>query len=398
MNRDLAMRPYAHDTTLASGQPAVDPRRRAPPRWPLAIGLLVLCATAQAMTFTVHDPCGGGNADICAPRILGRGPITEDDASKLRRLVDEHQKAKLGGFSGITLHSPGGNLSGGLALGTEIRRLKLNTIATAQFIDVVRTHNDYRENILVRRVECHSACVYAFAGGVKRTVEGAAFGVHQFASRTPNPTAESSAQVTSVVLRAYLQDMGVSAELLDIASMVPPQQLRQLSAAEIRSLKLDNSSTPTTRWLVDVSATGQPGLYNVKDISSGHRLLTRFQRQGDILQLLVILAFDPKIVGEDRLSQFPVGGPPDLHLEVDGRAVRPESTRPWTRQPPSASSNHVIYTASSQLRASLLPTPFRSFKISAGGFGRANSDVGFENEELGTDGLAAGLQLLQRAR
>ena len=26
-----------------------------------------------------------------------------------------------------------------------------------------------------------------------------------------------------------------------------------------------NSSTPTTRWLVDVSATGQPGLYNVKD-------------------------------------------------------------------------------------------------------------------------------------
>lgn len=369
----------------------------------LKVVLAIAVATAgaaSAMTFSVHDPCGGGNAESCAPRILGRGPVTEGDAVALRAAVARWLKEGMGGFSGITLHSPGGSLSGGIALGMEIRLLKLDTIATASFSEYVRVPGDYKENVLVRQVECHSACVYAFAGGMRRGTEGAIFGVHQFASRVANPNAESNAQVTGVLLRGYLQEMGVSVELLDIASMVPPQQLRTLKDAELVALRLDNTKHPPSRWGVQALSSGQPVLRNLKWLGQGKQLLVTLSQRGEALHMHLLFIFDPAHVSEERLrGSFPEGDASKILVSVDGgRDLKLQSAMPWKRRGKTADG--VLYESAGVVHSGQFTAAAkaRSLRLSEDNFARANMDVGFEKLELGVDGLAAGLQLLQRAR
>lgn len=364
---------------------------------PLKLAILALsCATAHAMTFTVHDPCGRGNSESCAPRILGRGPITTTDARDLRALVQARTLRNMGGYSGITLHSPGGSLAGGLALGRAIRELGLDTLGPKAFVEVVEKKDDFEEVTLVAQVECHSACVYAFAGGVRRSVTGAVFGVHQFASRSPTPQAEGQAQVTSVVLRNYLQEMGVSGTLLDIASVVPPHKVQTLRMEEIAELRVDNTAQPQSRWTVSALSSGQPVLTNIKQLSTGKTLAVSLRRVGDALRVYVVMMFDPSVIKPERLSQFPDNEEPQITMEADGRELKLASIQRWRSYPES--NGRILYDSISGISASALPSTVRTIRISGGHFSRANLDVGFEDIELGTEGLGSGLQLLQRAR
>lgn len=230
----------------------------------LSIAVFTIWAEVASAGFdepmSFYQATSGGNCSNCV-WIAAEGVIEHDSGTKfLQFLADEG----LLGAKGLNVHlySPGGSLMGGLALGLSIRDQEANTVVSGATIENVSADG-------LRKVtfdppvaaECSSACVFAFAGGVSRfasnTTPGAAvgfqdvgsLGVHQF--YTPetlgNPTALAfdaedrikDQRIISLLL-AYLSEMGVSAELLQIAAMTDPRGMHYLTEEELQRTEIDN--------------------------------------------------------------------------------------------------------------------------------------------------------------
>jgi len=191
----------------------------------------------------------------CAEFIYAEGDIRRDAATALMVLSSRLKKPLP-----VYLHSPGGNLEGGMELGTALRRSEMAT-AVARLRPLscdqpgVCTDADRRAGITVfaDRPEpgiCNSACVYTFAGGLSRHLPaGSSLGVHQFfvvrsddKSRRPltSYTREDfiHLQKTVASVAAYLVDKGISIEVLSLAAEVDSSTVRMLTAREARDLKL----------------------------------------------------------------------------------------------------------------------------------------------------------------
>jgi hypothetical protein len=202
--------------------------------------------------YLVQDPCGGGNATFCDPYLLAFGPIDPDAKDRLNSALREASiKLKAQGFSGtnptvrtIAFHSPGGSLMAGMEIGARIRELELNTVigqpgGGAGYWEFSRLGKNVVEQGLISKAECFSACAYAFMGGVTRTIDqGAAYGLHQVRG-SPN---KDMAQITVVMLRRYLEQMGVNFQALGLASNTSSISMRTISIAEARRLRIDNST------------------------------------------------------------------------------------------------------------------------------------------------------------
>lgn len=175
----------------------------------------------KSMRFLPFFPCEGSG---CRLSILGIGRIEADSAEKLAALNPPTRVV-------LYLHSPGGNLAGGLRLGGEIRRRGLYTrIATSESADEL--------GILVRNPVCASSCAYAFLGGVVRTLaRPQALLFHQFSSAS-GLSQESDTQETVAVLNSYVDEMGISRKALDPALLNRPEQLGVLSEGELREYKV----------------------------------------------------------------------------------------------------------------------------------------------------------------
>lgn len=212
----------------------------------------------EPMSF--YRATSGGNCSTCV-WIAAEGVIEGDSDKKfLRFLADEG----LLGVKGLNVHfnSPGGSLMGGIMLGLAIRGQEANAVVSGAKIEDVYADR-LRKVTFDPQVaaECSSACVFAFAGGVSRfaskTTPGAAvgfqdigrLGVHQF--YTPetlaNPTALAfdaqdridDQRIISLLL-AYLSEMDVSAELLQIAAMTDPRDMYYLTEDELQRTEIDN--------------------------------------------------------------------------------------------------------------------------------------------------------------
>lgn len=202
----------------------------------------------------------GGNCATCT-WITAEGVIGPETFKDFEEFLAREDLVDVRGLN-IHLNSPGGNLYGGVSLGLSIRAIQANTVVSAARIEQI-----YDSGIRVvsngkpSENECSSACVFAFAGGVSRfasiTTPGAAFGfqeigrlgVHQFysASALANPTLESFSaedrihdQRTISMLLAYLSEMGVSAELLQLAARTDPRDMHYLTEGELRRTVIDN--------------------------------------------------------------------------------------------------------------------------------------------------------------
>jgi hypothetical protein len=188
---------------------------------PLLEAKLDPAAFEKSMRFLPFSPCEGSG---CTLSILGIGRIEADSAEKLAALNPPTRVD-------LYLHSPGGNLAGGLRLGGEIRRRGLYTkIATSESAD--------EHGILVRNPVCASSCAYAFLGGVVRTLaRPQALLFHQFSSAS-GLSQESDTQETVAVLNSYVDEMGISRKALDPALLNRPEQLGVLSEGELREYKV----------------------------------------------------------------------------------------------------------------------------------------------------------------
>ena len=208
-----------------------------------------------SMQFTTHDPCGGGNAEFCATVMVGRGVFDGTTLAKFKRTIDQHRliykiQPPGTGIAAVIFSSPGGSLAAGLALGRELRRLKIDTRAVSNFNEyVLNSADEYVEKPVLRNAKCLSACAYAFLGGSRRVVkDDKVLGVHQFRSAISTETSESDAQLTTAQLSLYVQSMGISPNFMTIASLTRPNEITYLGTSIARSLKVDNVNVDLTRF------------------------------------------------------------------------------------------------------------------------------------------------------
>ena len=221
---------------------------------------LSFCSSGQmsassSMAFTVFWPCAG-TASFCAPRILARGAIHRDTSKVFADFLTNNQARVplLPTTPTVCFDSPGGNVQGAIELGRLIRRLRLDTCLEASYSQVAGKSSS---KVLVSRAVCASACAFALAGGVNRYIgDGARYGVHQFAG-SQGDIGEAGAQITAVRIAKFLDEMGIRRGLLDIASLVAPNDIHWLSAAELRAVRIDNVRSDPSQWRLDATNDGR---------------------------------------------------------------------------------------------------------------------------------------------
>jgi hypothetical protein len=91
---------------------------------------------------------------------------------------------------------------------------------------------------------CYSACPFAFAGGVHRSLSlGSVLGVHRARNRVPVPDDEAFERRVREDATRFLVEMGVSPDLVDLMRDVPSGGIRVLTRDESTQLQLVNSRT-----------------------------------------------------------------------------------------------------------------------------------------------------------
>lgn len=129
----------------------------------------------------------------------------------------------------VFLNSSGGRLKPAMALGRVLRAQGLDTRVGARAADTGR----------VMPGVCYAACTFAFAGGVRRDLEGASvLGVQRM---DPGPQAsDETARERRDRFEPlnYLAEMGIDASLLELMAAVPYGAVRPLTPDEARQLNL----------------------------------------------------------------------------------------------------------------------------------------------------------------
>lgn len=210
----------------------------------------------ESMTFRMVWPCRG-NASICFPRIFAEGTITRETP---QRFIEFLSKKGFTSYPYMSFNSEGGDVRGAIALGREIRNRGIDTLQEASYTEVI----PQGQQTVVENAMCASACVLAFIGGPNRIVErNALIGVHQFSGGITD-LGESTAQTLSVILASYMQAMGVSRELLDVAALVPPSEMYWLTRQELVELRVDTTTKTSSPW--KLKATNDGVLYSLSEI------------------------------------------------------------------------------------------------------------------------------------
>lgn len=178
---------------------------------------LLLClsappALAQPMSFA--NAFDGGRCDTCV-WTAARGEITAATPDAFAAYLAQTE------FPGdVVFDSPGGNLGAALRLGRMIREAGLGT-GVARTVPIPETSFEQ----LAEGGTCESACAFAFLGGTARdalSFEGfqprsGRVGFHQFYAPGIEVPSDDTQRIMGQLL-LYTLDMGISAEVLSIAS------------------------------------------------------------------------------------------------------------------------------------------------------------------------------------
>ena|SRR2546428_637886 len=281
------------------------------------------------MQFSVFWPCFG-NASFCAPRILAQGVIETDSHTKLVAfLADKESHHTLPPRPDICFDSPGGSLAGALALGRTIRKLRYETCLAPEYSRVIEGTLG-NEEVFAPEVVCASACAFALIGGINRHLEtGARYGVHQFTGVRAN-IGDTNTQITVVLLAIYLEEMGVSRNLLDVASLVPPDQLHWLSQDEMQRLRIDNMTVEKREWTLNALDDGTvfTSIVQKKPGSQSQVGLAVVKQSG---RPVLVITFVPGEPGFHELqAALEALGTIPIRLVVDGKQIAEYPGGWWT--------------------------------------------------------------------
>lgn len=212
------------------------------------------------MDFTIVTT--GGNCPSCT-WIRAYGSIGPDTPDRFRQFVEAQEFHYTGGIQ-VHLGSPGGSLSAGVELGRMIRHYGMSTVVSTSGLGEEYPGGHRKAIPVDYMVTCASACNFAFLGGVVRYASSRTpeheigyqkigrLGAHQFynsdalidpeaLTRTANDAITD--QLVVAHLLSFLDDMGISAEFLQIASGTPPTDLRYLDDGELLRTDADNYAT-----------------------------------------------------------------------------------------------------------------------------------------------------------
>ncbi len=205
-------------------------------------------------------------SDNCKTFIAASGAITADTPRHFLLFAQRHD---VGGAT-VVLNSDGGSVHGAIALGRELRKLKLAT-TVGSLVDLPADSEEQprvtfspqaRSRVDVRLCAAWRRC----AGQCRHSLRVM---VHQIwlGDRREDPTAAGySAEDLVLVQRdigrlaRYTADMGASADLLEVALRIPPwEPMHALTRDELRNTKLttEDADVPVAAATV---ATSSPGL------------------------------------------------------------------------------------------------------------------------------------------
>src|SRR5690242_19569323 len=200
-----------------------------------------------------------GPADVCGKNcktfIAAVGAITADTPRHFLLFAQSHD---VGGAT-VVLDSDGGSVHGAIALGRELRNLKLET-TVGSLVDLPGEGGDEPRVTLSPQADCESMCAFVLLGGIHRSVpDDSRVMVHQIwlGDRRDDPTAANySAEDLVLVQRdigklaQYTAEMGASIDLLDVALRIPPwEPMHALTRDELKRTRLTTDD-------MDVVATG----------------------------------------------------------------------------------------------------------------------------------------------
>lgn len=204
----------------------------------------------------------------CKTFISASGAITADTP---RHFIVFAQNHDVSGAT-VVLNSDGGSVHGAIALGRELRNLRLAT-TVGSLVDLPADGPDQPRAMLSPRADCESMCAFVLLGGVQRSVPAESrVMVHQIwlGDRREDPTAAGySAEDLVLVQRdigrlaRYTADMGASADLLEVALRIPPwEPMHALTRDELRLTKLttEDANAPAAATVAASSpaAVSQP--------------------------------------------------------------------------------------------------------------------------------------------
>lgn len=186
----------------------------------------------------------GGAASV----VVAVGTITPDTAAAFTNFATQGMIED----GEVWLHSDGGDLEGGLALGRRFRSLGLSTVVATSAVGTPAAGR------------CVSACALAFLGGNERTLAlGSTYGVHRLSMDCvdrasalasypwlPLPGAQycpefdeglSAVQSAQGDVTAYIAEMGIDPRLISLMSGVASSEILELSASDMRTLRVVSS-------------------------------------------------------------------------------------------------------------------------------------------------------------
>lgn len=257
--------------------------------------------------------------------VLAQGQIEKNSAETLAIMAGDLPKGTT-----LVLQSQGGDLLGGLWLGQYIRAREFNTFVAddATFGEV-----SLQDNANLKK--CISACAYTFLGGVQRRVAPRAeFGVHQF--RSKDKVLDSiQTQKIAATLGKYMDNMGVSRNLLDQALLTEPGKVMLIAEHNRKSWRVETEGEPAFAspklWHVETSHGGKQLVYQSKKQGSSLAIVTvAFARFEGQTKLLLIVKPDPAQEGTNGWPDY-FAQRTDLVLRVNGGSFTLRPDTDWMR-------------------------------------------------------------------
>lgn len=241
--------------------------------------------------------------------------------------------------SHVYLHSPGGNLIGGMALGRAIRAHRL-------FTNVGRfpLRGDKAKGSPLPG-ECYSACAIAFLGGQFRFVQAdSKYGVHRFRFTNELADKEGLAQAMSALVSEYIRNMDVDLKLFTLASSAGPSEMLVLAPSELDALNVINNGRGKTTWSIE-STANPAGMYLKGEQETIHGV-NKFMivcpaREPPFLYIIFDAQGREREILQMGVEQLWLDGAP---VRIDHVRVKKQVQNGWI---------NAVYPLTAQIRASL---------------------------------------------
>jgi hypothetical protein len=183
----------------------------------IAISTAAICSTSSfaGEQFGLHvvlkSPCQAEINGRCPIDISIDGSISKADADAFRFILEQEvQRSGKRIVPWVTISSLGGDVKAAMQIGRDLRRT---------------------EGKLTSRGPCYSACVLIASGAVGRYAVG--IGIHRpyFADATTASLEEADLRYKKLMsdVRAYLHEMNMPDEIIQIMQSVGPDEIRKLS-------------------------------------------------------------------------------------------------------------------------------------------------------------------------